>query len=364
MDEAGRFYKTEDRAVGTHIALRWNGRVRFTVPRDAAAQQACWRTFRPRRLKFPMLAMARLPRLFGAVNCVEAETLASIRQTLGRETGLSCCCAGAESVWSKDTILFLDSKTKPLYIVKAGAGKAVDSLLENEAAWLQVLRNHAALKDRIPEFVAHHSGADLCFVAQTVLPGNLDHRLGEPQFEFLRKLQECSVRSMRYEDSRLCRNLNSRLQDLQGQLSEPWSIRLDKAMRRINESFSRSPQLFVAAHNDFVPWNIRIQRNVASVFDWEYASDEQFPLFDPLHFALMPMALKRVLPRKIIQTMNRTLQLCRQWFGEQMCHQAEIQSLAYFVNLCTLYLWADKGKCTQHPTLVSYAPIIDYICLS
>jgi len=75
---------------------------------------------------------------------------------------------------------------------------------------------------------------------------------------------------------------------------------------------------------------------------------EQFSLFDPLHFALMPMVLKREPPVKIVQTMNRTLQLCRQWFGEERRQQAKMKSLAYFVNLCTLYLWAEKGKRTQH----------------
>lgn len=362
MDEAGRFYKTEDRAVGTHIALRWNGRVRFTVPREIAAQHVCWRTFRPGRINFPLLAMARLPRLFGAVNCVEAETLASIRETLGSEAGLSCCRAGTPGVWSKNTILFLDRGAKPKYIVKAGAGKDVDSLLKNEADWLQRLRGQPELADYVPEIVTHRSGVDLCFVAQSVLPGSLDFTLGEAQFEFLQKLQKFSLNSMRYEDSILCKTLNTRINDLQGLLPDAWSIRLNRAMQRIGESFSRSPQLFVAAHNDFTPWNVRVQHNVLSAFDWEYAANEQLPLFDPLHFALMPMASKNRTASAIIDAMHKTILLCSQRLGSQVCYKPEIQSLAYFVNLCTLYLWADRGKCTLHPALVNYASVIDHIC--
>jgi hypothetical protein len=361
MDETGRFYKTEGRAVGTHIALRWNGRVRFTVPREIAAQRVCWRTFRPGRLEFPLLAMARLPWFFGAVNCVETESLASIRQTLGNEAGVSCRRAGL--LKDKDTILFLDGGAKPKYMVKARAGKDVDSLLGNEAAWLLRLHSQETIADQVPELIAHRSEADFCFLAQTVLSGNLDHRLKKPQFEFLRKLQKYSVRSMRYEDSILGRTLNTRLTNLRGLLSDAWSTRLDKAMQRIERSVSRAPELLVAAHNDFISWNIRVRHNVASVFDWEYAADEQFPLFDPLHFVLAPMASKNRTATAIIYAMHETIQLCRHGLDSRMCYEPEIQSLAYFVNLCTLYLWTVKGSYGTHPVLDNYAEVMDRLCL-
>ena len=362
VNEIARLYNTESNTIGTHLALRWNGRVRFTIPREKSAQEACWSVFRPGRLAVPMRAAARFPRLFGTVSCVEAENLVTVRKFLGREAGLSCCRAGARGVWSKDTILFLDSKSRPVFIVKVGTGKAVDALIENEANWLQRLRSQANLADHIPKFVAHRSGSDLCFVAQSPLFGKLDFSLGEAQLEFLQKLQAYSLQSMRYQDTLLYRTLNLRLKSLSGLMSEVWSIRLDRATRRIEESLSRSPVQLVVAHNDFTPWNIRVQQSLASVFDWEYAADEQFPLFDPLHFVLMPMALRRDPPVRIIRAMNRTLQLCRQWFGEERCHHAEMQSLAYFVNLCTLYLLADGGKCTEHPVLVTYAQTIDHVC--
>lgn len=323
----------------------------------------CWKIFRPGRLGIPLRAEALLPRLLGVVSCVEAGTLASIREALGSEAGLSCCRTGTPGVWSKDTILFLDKKTvKPLHLVKAGMGEAVDLLLRNETYWLRTLRLQAPLAGHIPELIACRPGPDLSFVAQSVLSGNLEWRLGEPQFEFLRRLQEYSLKPMRYRDSILCQTLHSRLQDLSGLLPEAWSDRLEKAMRRIEESLSHSEVLLVTAHNDFAPWNIRVQRNVASVFDWEYAADEQLPLFDPLHYTLMPMALNREPLGKIIRTMNHTLQRCRQTLGEKICYQPEVQSLAYFVNLSTLFLWADRGKCTEHSVLVTYAEIIDQVC--
>jgi hypothetical protein len=361
VDEIGRLYKAENKTNGTHLALRWNGRVRFTIPNEKAAQETCWSVFCPGRLALPMRAMARLPRLLGTVSCVEAEHLVTVRQLLGKEAGLSCCRTGAKGVWSKDTILFLDSKSKPLFIVKVGTGKDVDALLENEANWLQRLRNKTELANHIPEFVAHHCGSSVSFVAQRAKIGNLDFRLGTVQIDFLRKLQNYSLRLTQYQDSFLYRTLNLRAKNLRGLLSEAWSIRLEKAMRQINESLSSSLVQLVVAHNDFTPWNIRVEHNLASVFDWEYAADEQFPLFDPLHFVMMPMALNRDPRARMIQRMNLTVRLCRQWLGEERCHQAETQALAYFVNLCILYLWGARERPGPNSVVDAYAQVIDYL---
>jgi hypothetical protein len=133
-------------------------------------------------------------------------------------------------------------------------------------------------------------------------------------------------------------------------------------MQQIEQSLSSTPILVVAAHNDFTPWNIRVERNVARVFDWEYAEHEQLPLFDPLHFALFPMALRSRSTHEIVQCMNQTLQMSQMWLGKEFCCESKAQALAYLMNLCTLYLWSERGKADSNPVLKSYARIIDYIC--
>ncbi len=361
MDELSRFYTARDRADGTHLALRWKGRVRYTVPREPAGQHACWKLFKPGKLGIALRAMARLPRFPGSVACVESENLETIREAIGKEAGLSSCRAGAPGPWSKDTILLLDKKdAKPLYLVKAGAGEAVDALLRNEAHWLSTLRDNESLVDHIPELVAHRSGADVCFVAQRAVSGNLDFRLGTPQRDFLLKLQRSSFRSMRFEDSILCRTLKSRIADLEGHQTEAWSKRMVKAMRTITESLSHAPVLLAAAHNDFTPWNIRIENGLALVFDWEYAAHEQLPLFDLLHFVLLPMALRSRPTSTMLQRMQETLQLGRQWLGEELCYAAQTQALAYLMNVATLYFWGARWRSISHPLFESYGHIIDH----
>lgn len=362
MDEVSRLYRADDRLTGTHLSLSWKGRVRFTVPRESAAQKECWKLFKPGKLGIPMRAMATLPRFLGAVSCVESEKLALIRDAIGNEAGLSCCRAGAPGPWYKDTILLLDKAAEPLYIVKAGAGEAVNGLLTNEANWLGTLRDKPSLADHIPELVAHRSSSDLSFVAQRVLPGDLDFSLGPQQLEFLSKLQESSLQSMRYQDSGLFKTLHSRLHDLSGLLPEDWSHRLETSMKRIEQSFSGAPIQVVAAHNDFTPWNIRLDRGVARVFDWEYAGYEQLPLFDPLHFSLAPMALRSESPAKIVRKMHEIIGQCQQSFGTERCYQPETQALAYLVNLCTLYLWAVDGVYDSAPVLDTYALVIERLC--
>ena len=361
MVEVSRFYRAPDQPSGTHLALRWNGRVRFIVPREAAGQKACWKLFHPGRLEFPLRAMARLPRLLGVASCVENEKIMSIRAAIGKETGRSCCRTGAPGPWSKDTILFLDPSAEPLYIVKAGAGEAVDSLLRNEAKWLRTLRGQAPLAGHVPELIVHHSAVELSFVAESPLPGKLDVNFGELHIAFLRKFQEYSRQTIRLEDSRLYRNLHSRLKDLDGLLTQAWSIRIETAMQRIEQSLSGPPSLFVAAHNDFTPWNIRVQSGVARIFDWEYADYEQLPLFDPLHFSLMPMVLKSRPKGDMIQQMRNTLQLCRQQLGPEACYKEYSQALAYMMNLCTLYLWGARKEPGPNCVVDGYAHIIDHI---
>jgi hypothetical protein len=362
VDEVSRFYKAQGHDNGTHLALCWNGRLRYAVPREASAQEACWKTFRPGLLEFPLRAMTYLPRFLGPVGCVEDEQLASIRKVIGEDAGASCCRAGAPGPWSKDTILLLDKKTvMPLYIVKAGAGEAVDSLLRNEANWLEALRDHLPLADHIPELVTCRFGTDISFVAERPLTGKPAHELGELHIAFLRKLQEHTRKTMRFEESRLYLNLHSRLKKLSGLLSDPWAARLDKGMQRIGQSLSGAPILVVAAHNDFTQWNIRVERGVARVFDWEYADYEQLPLFDPLHFVLMPMALKRRPVVRMAQRMYKAMESCQQWFGKESCYEAQTQALAYLINLCTLYLWSERGKSDSNPVLESYAQVIDYL---
>jgi hypothetical protein len=364
VDLVNHFYRVADRASGTHLALCWKGMVRFIIPLETNGQQACWTAFRLGRLSVLLRIIASLPCFLGSVRCVEGKELALIRKAIGEDLGLSCCRIGTPGPWSKDTILILNKQTaKPLYIVKAGKGAAVESLIRNEACWLQALHDKAALADHIPELNAYHFGTDFSFVAQSLLSGQLEYQFREPHIAFLRKMQEYTRRTMPIEESRLYLNLHSRLKELSGFLTEAWAVRLKAGMKRIEQSLSGNPIILVAAHNDFTPWNIRVECGIARVFDWEYADVEQLPLFDALHFALMPMALKHRSMSSIFQKMQDTLQMCDQWFGHDLCYEAQTQALAYMLNLCVFFLLSTQGKYDSHPVLDSYADLIDHVCL-
>jgi hypothetical protein len=364
VNEVSRFYRAQDQPIGTHLAVRWKDRVRFILPRDTAAQKAYWKIFHPGWLELPLRAIACLPRPLGLVSCVESHNLAIIRKAIGAEAGLSCCHVGAPGVWSKVTLLFVDKKTaEPLYFVKAGFGEAVGSLLCNEASWLRTMRDQASLTDHIPELVIQRSEGDLSFLADRPLPGKIEYKFGKPHIEFLRKFQDFSRQTKHLDESRIYQNLRARLNDLSGLLSEAWSTRLDLGMQRIERSLSGQQILFVAAHNDFTPWNIRVNHGVARAFDWEYADYDQLPLFDPLHFILLPMALRSQPTVKMIASIHQMQQMCSKWLGNECCCAAQTQTLIYLINVCTLYLWSDRGAFESHPVLNSYARIIDRMCI-
>lgn len=362
-DEVSKLYQRYEGPGGTHLALQWKGRTRFTVPIETDGQRACWSVFHPGRLGIPLRAMARLPRLFNAQRCVEGAEIRSIRQAVGCELELSCCRAGAAGPWRKDTLLLLGAKTaEPLYFVKNGTGAAVDALLANEAKWLRRLRDEPDLGGYIPELVAHRTGKDFCFVAQRPLAGDLDFRLAEPQMDFLRKLQRCSRKTILFEDSRLFMTLASRLAGLSGRLSNAWAKRLETCMIAIERSLSGQPIVLVAAHWDFTPWNIRVENQTARVFDWEFADDEQLPLIDPLHFVLMPLALRGKPVGELISTIHKTLKLSIEIFDKELCYAASTQALAYLMSVCTLYLWSVQGTYSSDAVLDKYALVLDRMC--
>jgi hypothetical protein len=362
MGNTGRLYQNESAAVATHLALQWRGRLRYVVPRSRRAQSAAWHFFHPGRTRIVFEAMTRMPRLLGAAHCVENAALATIRRAMGSDANLSCCNAGAGGVWSKYTVLLLDERTfDPLCFVKAGSGAAIGNLLRNEADWLSSLRDEPLLANHVPTLMAHCHGEDLNFLAQSPLKGSSSGVLDQPHFDFLKKLQAYSLRSLRYHDSALYRTLNARIADLEGLLPSVWSERIAKAMRKIESSLAASSTLFVAAHNDFTPWNIRLVHGRACVFDWEFAAHEQLPLFDPLHFAMSPLALEGRPVDEIVRAMGDTVRQCQQSLGEERCSQPEIQALAYALGLCTLYQWADRGGRNSHPSLIAYAAVIDFL---
>jgi hypothetical protein len=363
MRENGRFYEDPVGQEATHLALRWKGRVLYTVPRESIGQRACWNAFRPGLAGIPLRAMARLQGVVGCAGRVEGPVVQRIRGVTGCDRGLTCCRAGARGVWSKDTVLLLDADTaEPRYFAKIGAGAPVDALLRNEVSWLRRLSSIERLRTSLPEIVAHRSGEDVCFVAQSALSGQMQFSLKDAHMDFIDELQKVQPERLRYEESRLFRNVNQRLADLKGRLSLDWASRLARAMQRMQELFSGSDLTFVAAHNDFTPWNIRLRNRVALVFDWEYAEVQQMPLFDPLHFALMPDALAGRSTERLIEKMGNGLRLCLARFGSERCYQPEGQALAYMTNLCTLYLWADPDGSTSNPAVRSYAQAIDHLC--
>lgn len=309
----------------------------------------------------PLRLMARLPRFTGTGACVEGERLATIRAALGRDAGLSCCRAGGGGVWSKQTLLF-SSRTKgqPHYLAKAGAGEIDNRFLHNEAEWLCELSS-TSLAEHIPKLIAHRSGTDFCFLAQRTLPGDVSFSLGAPHFDFLRKLHDYSLRKMDFGESALRGNLLQRISALDGMLPEAWAARLHGGMEKVDRALSGRLNLMTAAHNDFTPWNVRLQHRSAYVFDWEFAAHEQLPLFDPLHFVLMPQALKGCSAGTMLMRISEALALCRNNLGAELCAMAEAQVLTYLLNICTLHLYDDTSVYRTDPMMHCYGDGIDHL---
>lgn len=361
--EVSPFYEVKDGAASTHLALRWKGRLRYVIPRHPKAQPVCWALFQPGRLGYALRVMARFPRWSGATACSESAVVAWIRSEIGTDTGLSCLRSGAEGIWHKDTILLLNKRSgEPELVVKAGAANAVGTLLGNEATWLRMLGGQPQFEDWVPQLAASGTGQDLSFLAQTTVSGDMSFALDDTHLEFLRRFQNLTLQSLSLEETFFWQTLNHRIKELSTVLPEAWVQRFQRALTVVSQALSGSRLPVTGAHNDFTAWNIRLSRGTAKVFDWEYAAWQQLPLFDPLHFSLAPMALRSESVQRMERKMHETIASCGRALGRERCYRPREQALAYLLNLCTLYMWADRGRKNSHPTLVSYGALMDKLC--
>lgn len=54
---------------------------------------------------------------------------------------------------------------------------------------------------------------------------------------------------------------------------------------------------------------------------------------------------------------------CKDALSDEYCQNSSAQTLAYYLSLCLLFVWADRGIQKVDPMLKAYAPIIDQMSM-
>jgi hypothetical protein len=331
----------------THYTYPLRGPARFVLPMQGSIASHGLRFFGSRKTRLALAVKSLFAKRPGAARLREVSRLEGIKSRVCGGQGYTVAALGAPGPYSKDSILFLDAMQQELAIAKVGGTPAAIRLLGNEVAWLGRLGNDESVHVHIPRLIAYEPIADGQLLLQTVGAGRKGVlSLGLSHMQFLGRLQTTGEVHRGYSGSGMEKAMQSRYTALRGLMHGGWEARTEVVLTALRNAGQLSSLGMVPAHRDFSPWNIRLRPEGAFVFDWEYASDGYFPLYDVFHFLMIPRLLRGgVSAADCSGAIRQAVQAARAFQdGEARSTRADLQLLAYFLDLALFYLESNQGK--------------------
>lgn len=351
--------------LATHCSFPSGKNERLIVPLDGLLRRKGLRFFFPLRKRM-VLRLRSLPRLLTGetrtAHFRENQAMQAIKNLAGDPTLHTVVSTGTPGPYCKYTVLLLNDEGAQIAVAKVGTTpKAIDQV-RKESHWLRVLTAEPAMKHCTPAFIAEDTIADTCIVVQSVCTGKfVDNVLGPSQLQFLSAFQRLFQEEQQFRDSVMYREMACRFERLQSRLSPAWANRTGRALSELNAGLAHITMPLVAAHRDFAPWNMRLQRGRLAVFDWEYANTGYLPLYDLFHFYLGPIAVKSLVSpttlRRILEDVTRQGTL----IGEpaRKPYAPALQLLAYLLDVSLFYLESNEGRETGDLVVHCYGRLID-----
>jgi hypothetical protein len=343
-------------ADATHRAVHQGHRVRFILPRNSAARRAAVNFFAAGlRGRLTVGALSVVAAVRGAEPRCSAALLDEILARLGADGGTYAIANGTPGPWTKSTILLMDAGHRPVVVVKLGATQAAGKLIAGEAQWLTELAAHPRLAPAVPRLLGFDRSDHVTWLAQEPVFGRPGSRqLGNDQLGFLELLQSEMPATRGFAGSVMQLEMRGCLERRKSSMTAEWRERLERAFEFV-QSHLPGDLAMTAAHRDFAHWNIRRGRAGILVFDWEYARAGYVPLYDPMHFLLMPSVLAASLtPRHVV----RAIGSLPPRLGPQDFASRAVQCLAYLVDVCLMFIDANQGEAIG-PVVRRYAVLID-----
>jgi hypothetical protein len=352
------------REEATHRAVSDLQRARFIIPLQRKLATAGLSSFLPPAKRIAIQALQSLPGMRSRERngwLQETSLLRDIKQAAGDAVVGSIARIGTPGPYSKNTVLFLNIEGEPVAVAKVGTSVASGELLANEAQWLSRLAA-TPLSANVPRLIwtEHRAGAHI--LVQSAVSGDWGgHLLGQTQLRFLSQLQSVSETYRGYRGSPMESALNKTFSTLHNKLSPAWTLRAKLGLKILEEKL-RAPRLpMVVAHRDFAGWNTRQSGNTVFVFDWEYAREGYVPLYDLFHYLLMPAAVRKYVTSS--QALNVVADVVgygrRLVWGNEKIANAELQLLAYLLDVCLFYLESNNGNDTDDIVVYRFGELID-----
>ena len=178
-------------------------------------------------------------------------------------------------------------------LVKSAADERGDRQLAREAQWLRELAQVRELDGQVPRLLDEGiNGEGRRFLVMSVAQGTGETRAFTPGHErFLASLGKARFRSIDFEVSGCCEQLNQSLLELEGCVSPKVLATLRAAYHDCETALLYWTGPYVLSQGDFAPWNIRTLGSQLFVYDWGKARTEASPLDDVLHYVMIQRAL-------------------------------------------------------------------------
>lgn len=347
----------------THHTYPDSSHARLILPNDHKYKRAALSFFLSpgQRVKMRILRLASSP--IGAYKhgLYETDRLLQIKQLAGNVQFRTALLHGTPGPYTKDTLLFLDEHAHPGAIAKIGTSESARRLLANEVRWLNAMAGRGFV-GLVPALLAEN---ELNYGSVLIQSVGLGARVGrgickEIQ-EFLSTFQRAFEDESQYSTSLMRKMMVRRLELMKHAMSNTWQSRAKRTLQMLDQAFMGTTIPMVAAHRDFVPWNMRITPKGLFLFDWEFASEGYLPLYDLYHLLLMPSVLKGRVTRAVMRNAmdSATSYLETAMDGHYKINKPEYQLLAYLLDLCLFYLESNNGQEEGDQVVQRYGKWID-----
>lgn len=272
---------------------------------------------------------------------------------------------GTPGPFQKASVLLLDRDGQTLGLAKVAMGARADAMVKRERLWLAWLASVESLQHRTPGLLARgRTGAGRQFLVTDLGPAERGAaQFGPAQQEFLTSLAHASVQHRPFLGSKAHRRIHTGLRRLASRTSADVMTTLQSALRDCETAMGDGTGPMVVAHGDFTPWNTRLGAHGIYVFDWEYAWKEATPAHDPLHWLLLPQALRRWgLTRRAMGAARNVLAgYLQHTFPDQPWSREQCSALLvhYLLDTMVFYGMADGTIHFSHPVQRSYYRMLE-----
>ena len=268
--------------------------------------------------------------------------------------------AGTPSPNQKASLLLISDRGELLAVVKLALRVTADSLVDNEADWLNRLASIPFIRERIPKLLAHGELASgRHYVVKTVSSGSAKEQgFTERHIRFLTALGRSSLVAAPYTESKGFRALLQSYAQVRPTLDEAAARALSAALEACSSRLAGWVGPLTLSHGEFSSWNICAQDDELFVFDWEYAEEGANPLQDALHYHLIRPAARgrKISVQEFSSVMQRIEQFAMAAYPEWSWDANIVTGLAlvYLLRVVLYYAEVERALHMNRPVTRTY----------